>query len=69
MLLWSRNVTDSDLLVNIILSCYLIVGARIEETRLTARMGERYILYLSAVPGFIPRRIPRLGALLRSAIH
>ncbi|MBI4965707.1 MAG: isoprenylcysteine carboxylmethyltransferase family protein [Desulfomonile tiedjei] len=55
ILLWSRNLNDTALVTNIALSLYLIIGARIEEKRLLAKLGDEYRKYRSEVPGFIPR--------------
>jgi protein-S-isoprenylcysteine O-methyltransferase Ste14 len=65
MLLWVRDLRDTDLVINVVLSVYLIVGARIEEGRLVSRFGDEYIRYREAVPAFVPAHIPRLRELLR----
>lgn len=64
-MLWARNLRDTDVVINIVLSAYLLVGAHIEERRILGRFGEEYIRYRQSVPAFLPRRIPRLGELLR----
>ena len=58
IILWMRDLTDTGLIINIVLSVYLIVGARIEETRLLAMYGNEYAEYMKKVPRFIPNRIP-----------
>ncbi len=58
VLLWSRDMTDATFVINVVLSLYLLAGARLEEARLEARMGDKYRAYRRNVPGFIPRRIP-----------
>jgi protein-S-isoprenylcysteine O-methyltransferase Ste14 len=55
ILLWSRDLTDTALVTNVVLSLYLLVGAKIEEKRLLARFGDDYRKYMSEVPGFVPR--------------
>lgn len=55
ILVWAREIKDTDLAVNAILSIYLLLGAKIEEHRLTDRFGRQHIDYLNQVPGFIPR--------------
>lgn len=65
MLLWARDLTDTGLAVNLVLSAYLLVAARIEEHRLLAEFGEQYAQYMAEVPRFIPNRLPRLSILLR----
>jgi protein-S-isoprenylcysteine O-methyltransferase Ste14 len=64
MLLWARDLTDTGLIINLVLSCYLIIGARIEEARLRVKWAVQYSQYCKAVPRFIPRRIPRRRELL-----
>jgi protein-S-isoprenylcysteine O-methyltransferase Ste14 len=64
LLLWTRNLTRSGLVINIILSLYLFIGARIEEKRLLRKFGDEYFKYMSRVPRFIPRRFPPLQSLL-----
>jgi len=64
MLLWARDLTDTGLIINLVLSGYLIIGARIEEARLRAKWAVQYNQYCKAVPRFIPRRIPGLRELL-----
>ena len=59
MVLWARDLTDRGLVTTIVLSSYLFIGARIEESRLLAKMGDRYRRYHSEVPGFIPRIVSR----------
>jgi len=55
ILLWTRDLTDTGLVINAVLSTYLVVGARIEEYRLLARYGAEYARYMREVPAFIPR--------------
>jgi protein-S-isoprenylcysteine O-methyltransferase Ste14 len=65
IILWMRDLTDTGLIINIVLSVYLIVGARIEETRLLAMYSDEYAEYMKKVPRFIPNRIPSIQAVLR----
>ena len=65
ILLWARDLTDTGLAVNLVLSAYLLVAARIEEYRLSSTFGEQYSQYMAEVPRFIPNRLPRLKILLR----
>lgn len=69
ILLWARDIEDTDLVINIVLSAYLLLGARIEEKRLLAKFGERYRTYQRAVPGYIPRRIPSIREIFHAADH
>jgi protein-S-isoprenylcysteine O-methyltransferase Ste14 len=66
IMLWARDVTAGDIAVNIVLSIYLIVGARMEDSRLSAGMGEEFDRYRKAVPAFFPTRIPRISDLAGS---
>jgi methanethiol S-methyltransferase len=65
IILWMRDLTDTGLIINIVLSVYLIVGARIEETRLLAMYGNEYAECMKKVPRFIPNRIPSIQAVFR----
>lgn len=56
LLLWTRNLAYTDLMINVVLSLYLLIGAGIEEKRLLAKFGDEYARYMSKVPRFIPRR-------------
>lgn len=59
LLLWSRDLASTDLLVNVILSCYLVIGSELEERKLLVLHGESYRRYRQAVPRFWPRwRLP-----------
>jgi protein-S-isoprenylcysteine O-methyltransferase Ste14 len=58
VILWSRDLTDNAVVTNVVLSLYLIIGARIEEKRLLVKYGDKYRGYMSEVPGFVPRSIP-----------
>jgi protein-S-isoprenylcysteine O-methyltransferase Ste14 len=55
MMLWFRDLKDTDLVTNVVLSAYLIVGSKIEEHRLLKKYGDRYRDYMTRVPAFIPR--------------
>jgi len=61
--LWSRNLTDTNLLINIILSGYLFVGARIEERRSLRKWGDQYRQYMGGKGRFIPKNLPSAAAL------
>ncbi len=65
MMLWVRNLTDTGLIINIVLSVYLIVGARIEEGRLLAIYSDQYAQYMKKVPRFIPKHIPSVRSLFK----
>ncbi|MGO9119194.1 MAG: methyltransferase family protein [Desulfomonilaceae bacterium] len=65
IILWMRDLTDTGLIINIVLSVYLMVGARIEETRFLAMYGNEYAEYMEKVPRFVPNTIPSIQALFR----
>lgn len=57
MLLWARDLNDTALMINVVLSAYLLIGARIEEKRMLERFGDDYARYKAKVPAFIPWKI------------
>lgn len=63
LFLWTRDLTDTGFVMNLVLSTYLLLGSKIEEKKLVARFGDQYMRYRQEVPAFIPRKIPRLGSL------
>lgn len=63
ILLWSRDLHDIDLIINTILSGYLLVGAWIEEKRMAAKWGDQYRRYAERTGRFIPKSVPRIGSL------
>jgi protein-S-isoprenylcysteine O-methyltransferase Ste14 len=54
LLIWARDLSLSTLLINIILSAYLVVGTILEERKLLSEFGERYREYQKNVSMFIP---------------
>lgn len=54
LLLWARPLDASALLVNTILTAYLLVGARLEERKLVREFGESYRAYQQNVSMLIP---------------
>ena len=65
IILWMRDLTDTGLIINIVLSVYLMVGARIEETRLLAMYSNEYAEYMKKVPRFVPNRTSSIQAVFR----
>jgi methanethiol S-methyltransferase len=53
-LLWSRPLDVSAILVNVLLTCYLIAGACLEERKLVREFGESYRAYQKRVSMFLP---------------
>ena len=54
LLIWARNLDISTILVNAILTLYLIVGAHLEERKLLLEFGDRYRSYQRSVSMLIP---------------
>lgn len=54
ILLWTGDLTPSDIIINGILSGYLVIGTILEERKLVLEFGERYRRYQSKVSMFIP---------------
>ncbi|HHH35520.1 MAG TPA: protein-S-isoprenylcysteine methyltransferase [Gammaproteobacteria bacterium] len=55
LLIWARDLDGATLVTNVVLSLYLVLGARLEERKLLAEFGDAYRRYRQAVPMFIPR--------------
>jgi len=54
ILLWASDLTPSEIIVNVILSSYLIIGTLLEERKLVLEFGDRYRQYQHEVSMFIP---------------
>jgi protein-S-isoprenylcysteine O-methyltransferase Ste14 len=54
LLIWARQLDISAILVNVILTFYLIVGACLEERKLVREFGEKYRAYQERVPMLVP---------------
>lgn len=52
--LWARDVTSVSLIVNLVLSAYLFIGARLEEKKLVREFGAAYVEYQSQVSMLLP---------------
>jgi methanethiol S-methyltransferase len=52
--LWCQTHKLADILVNIILTGYVIIGTLLEEKKLVLEFGESYIKYQKEVPMLIP---------------
>lgn len=57
ILFWASDLGISEIIRNIILDCYLIIGAHLEERKLVFELGDEYREYQRQVPMFIPFRI------------
>ena len=54
LLIWARQMDLSVLIVNVILTSYLIVGTVLEEKKLIKEFGEKYEAYQNRVSMLIP---------------
>ena len=54
VLIWSRDMSTTQLLTYSLVTLYLVVGSRMEERKLIAYHGEIYRLYRQRVPGLLP---------------
>ena len=54
VLIWTRDLTTTQLLTYSLVTLYLVVGSRLEERKLIAYHGEVYAHYRKRVPGLIP---------------
>ena len=52
--LWCSTFTITDILVNIILANYIIIGTILEERKLVSEFGDAYVKYQQEVPMLIP---------------
>ncbi len=54
LLIWGRQMDVSAIIVNVILTAYLIVGTYLEEKKLVKEFGEKYRNYQKKVSMLIP---------------
>ncbi len=54
LLVWARPLDVSVIIVNIILTAYLIIGTVLEEKKLVREFGDEYRAYQARVSTFIP---------------
>ena len=54
MVIWASDMTLSTLLINIVISAYLVVGTILEERKLLLEFGQKYREYQKNVSMFIP---------------
>jgi methanethiol S-methyltransferase len=52
--LWCQTSKMADIVVNIVLTIYIIIGTILEEKKLVLEFGETYIQYQNEVPMIIP---------------
>jgi methanethiol S-methyltransferase len=54
LLIWARQLDISAILINVILTSYLIAGTYLEENKLVGEFGEKYRAYQKRVSMLIP---------------
>jgi protein-S-isoprenylcysteine O-methyltransferase Ste14 len=54
ILVWTFNETPIDMLFNVIMTIYFIIGTHLEERKLISCYGREYEEYKKKVPMFIP---------------
>jgi methanethiol S-methyltransferase len=54
VILWCNTFRLSDIVVNTVLTLYIIIGTKLEERKLVMEFGDDYILYQQEVPMLIP---------------
>jgi protein-S-isoprenylcysteine O-methyltransferase Ste14 len=54
IILWCQIFTISDIIVNTILTIYILIATRLEEKKLVLEFGDTYVKYQQEVPMFIP---------------
>jgi methanethiol S-methyltransferase len=59
ILLWARDLNTATIMINAILSTYLVIGTILEEKKLVLEFGEKYREYQRTVSMFIPLRWPK----------
>jgi protein-S-isoprenylcysteine O-methyltransferase Ste14 len=52
--LWCQNFRVVDIVVNTVLTIYVIIGTKLEERKLVLEFGDAYIKYQQEVPMLIP---------------
>jgi protein-S-isoprenylcysteine O-methyltransferase Ste14 len=66
LLIWARQMDVSVIVVNVILTSYLIVGAYLEERKLIREFGEKYLTYQQKVSMLIPYKWLKSKIIMRS---
>lgn len=59
LIIWARDLDIATLIVNVIITTYFLVGAKLEERKLVLEMGEEYRRYQEQVGMFFPRLFRR----------
>lgn len=56
MLVWARDLTLPDLVVNMVVTCYFVLGAYWEERKLVREFGQAYVYYQQEVSMLVPSK-------------
>ena len=54
LIIWARQLDVSAILINVLLTAYLIIGTYLEEKKLVGEFGEQYMAYQQKVSMLIP---------------
>ena len=52
--LWSQTLSITEVVINSVLTIYIIIGTKLEERKLILEFGDAYIKYKQEVPMLIP---------------
>ena len=52
--LWCQTFRVTDIVINVVLTIYVIIGTKLEERKLVLEFGDTYIKYQQEVPMLIP---------------
>ena len=59
IVLWCRTFTIAEIIVNAVLTVYVVIGTILEERKLVIEFGDSYVRYQKEVPMLIPFTIGR----------
>ena len=54
ILLWASDLNMAAIVVNVVLSAYLVIGTLLEERKLVIEFGDKYQKYQKKVSMFVP---------------
>jgi protein-S-isoprenylcysteine O-methyltransferase Ste14 len=54
ILLWASDLSLAEIIINLVLSVYLVIGTFLEERKLVLEFGDKYKVYQRQVSMFIP---------------
>jgi protein-S-isoprenylcysteine O-methyltransferase Ste14 len=54
LILWTRDMSEAMLATAVIMTCYFVVGAKMEERKLIVYHGKRYVNYMEKVSSLLP---------------